>query len=287
MLYAYNLKTRHERLLINLKANQIPAVYEDALIGSPTFNGTHLFWTEGYPASCLPRPTCEQVYKNVCQRKLFSYDLQTKTRQVLGFLSYGTFISGWPTSTKLILYTKGAQADCYPKVSSGAPSVFDIPSRKILSLDGGPAYFGYAYLFIQANGDIITYGHDGTDATYTQLIHFDGVQEPQALVSIDKIAALGQAGLGVLLYAPGGEHVYGPRGTLRALDIKTGWTQILDEVDNIQRATGDSDHFAWTTYDGDLYVAPVNLAPAPNATPIKTRVPPKLWWKQTQIEPVR
>ncbi|MCX6050564.1 MAG: hypothetical protein NT075_36190 [Chloroflexi bacterium] len=108
-----------------------------------------------------------------------------------------------------------------------------------------------------------------------------------SLLYLDKIDTIGTAGLNVLLFTPGAEHVYGPRGALRALDIKTGWTQMLDEEDNIRSATGDGQHFAWTTYDGDLYVAPVNLKPAPKATPVKASVAPAFNWSQTQIEPVK
>ncbi|MCX6050565.1 MAG: hypothetical protein NT075_36195 [Chloroflexi bacterium] len=97
-LYAYNLKTNAERLLINFSTIHIPR--------HPSFNGTQVFWTEGYPASCLPEPTCQQQYDNVCRRALFSYDLQTKKRQNLGLLPQGTTVSQ-STATKLILYTPG------------------------------------------------------------------------------------------------------------------------------------------------------------------------------------
>jgi len=275
-LYAYNLQANAEQLVLNLGANQIPLY--------PIFNGTHLFWSEGYPASCLPRPTCQQIYQNVCKRALFAYDLQTKTRRALGLLPYGTRFSGRPTSTKLLLYTPRGEADCYPKVFPGESSVFDFISGKILWLDSG--IYQYGPEFIKADGNIITYSSNWIEAKYTRLVNFDSIHEPQPLLYFDQIPAVGTAGLHVLLYTPGDNSIASTK-KLIAFDIKNGATQTLDERNNIQSATGDSEHFAWTTADGDLYVAPVNLAPAPKPTPAKTRIPPKLLWTQTQIEPMK
>ncbi|MCX6050566.1 MAG: hypothetical protein NT075_36200 [Chloroflexi bacterium] len=270
--YAYNLQTGVQKHLVT--NNVEPGIS----------NSTHRFWIEGYPAICKQALTCQEEYQYACQAELFSSDLKTKTRQSLGILSRDTLISQ-ATETQLLLRHYSGISSCNIKASPLSYSVLDLTSGQVWAIND--TTWNSEMRFINLNDNIMIYSFIDGPSTHTRVVHIAPGQPPTTLFYSERMLVQGTAGLNILLYTPIPENRYWPQAGLIALNLKTGWMQTLDQVNAIYNATGDDQHFAWTTYGGELYVVPANLKPAPDSPPISAPASPLIEWTPWRLKPAQ